>query len=300
MAQGKRQAAMPVSFCTSSIALENPRQRLTRYWRIIMAEMLKQHRMLFGGKLIYCSMLLWPALELGTAYYTFQPLAHAPGLRQHWPLAADARAVMLFFITGMLAYVFYWSLVQSSWMFSRERFEGTLEMMFLTPANRLVLMLANGTAALFQSVWLFLTFTVGLMALVGGLHMSHPMMLVLAFLSLFLPAMAWAVFLNSFCIFARDSSFFYSLLEPTMSFLSAVRLPPFVYPLAVRVVGSVLPLTTSLIILRAALLEGATLMQLMPQLVFLMGLTLVLFVLAAWALKRGEEHARHTGSLSLF
>lgn len=300
MSQVKVQTEKPVPFIVPGVMAEAPRQRLARLWRIVLAEMLKQHRMLFGGKLIYCSMLLWPALELGTAYYTFQPLAHAPGLRQHWPLAADSRSVALFFITGMLAYVFYWSLVQSSWMFSRERFEGTLEMMFLTPANRLVLMLANGTAALFQSAWLFLTFTVGLIVLVGGLHMSHPAMLVLAFLALLLPAMAWAVFLNSFCIFARDSSFFYSLLEPTMSFLSAVRLPPFVYPLAVRIVGNLLPLTTSLIILRAALLEGATFMQLLPQLAFLLALTLILFALAAWALKHGEEHARRTGSLSLF
>jgi ABC-type transport system involved in cytochrome c biogenesis ATPase subunit len=61
-------------------------------------------------------------------------------------------------------------LFQSAWQFSWERFHGTLELLFLSPANRLVLIVANGTGALIQSVWLFLTFTVGLITIIGGLN----------------------------------------------------------------------------------------------------------------------------------
>ncbi|GCE23735.1 ABC transporter permease [Dictyobacter kobayashii] len=271
-----------------------------RLWRVVVAEMLKQHRALFGSKMIYFSMLVWPAFELATAYYTFLPFVHAPGLRSHWPIAVDARSIILFFVTGMLGYTFFWSLVQSSWQFSWERYNGTLEMLFLTPANRLVLLLANGTAALLQSIWLFFTFSIALITIIGGMQLAYPAMLGVAFLALLIPAMAWAVFLNSCCIFARDGSFFYTILEPTMAFLSGVRIPLFAYPFWLRIMSFVLPLTTSLSVLRAVMLERATLVALWPQLLFLIAFSLALFVAAHWLLKRGEAHARHTGSLTLF
>jgi ABC-2 type transport system permease protein len=48
--------------------------------RVIAAEALKQHRILFGSKLIYCSLLLWPALQLATAYYTLGCFSVRPEL----------------------------------------------------------------------------------------------------------------------------------------------------------------------------------------------------------------------------
>jgi ABC-2 type transport system permease protein len=262
--------------------------------------MLKQHRILFGSKLVYFSMLVWPGLQLGSAYYAFLPFLHAPDLAAHWSLAADPRTVLLFFITGMLGYNFFAAIVQSSWQFGFERFNGTLEILFLTPANRLVLILANGVGALVQSVWLFLTFAIGLILLVGGFHMSSPVMFLVAFLGLLIPAVCWAAFLNSVCIFARDSSFVYTLLESTMAFFSGVRIPLLAFPLWIRVIGTVLPLTTSLVVLRGALLSNETVLTLWPSLLFLASFSLAMLLAAMIILKKGEEHARLHGTLTLF
>lgn len=151
---------------------ENGWHELRSLWRVVQAESLKQHRVLFGSRMMYFSMLVWPLLELATAYYSFRPFLHAPGLARNWSLAADPSTITLFFITGLLGYTFFRSIVQSSWQFSFERFHGTLEIIFLSPANRLVLILANGAGALLQSAWLFLTFSVGLILLVG---FTYPM-----------------------------------------------------------------------------------------------------------------------------
>lgn len=161
-------------------------------WRIFRAEALKQHRNLFGSKLVLFSLLVWPALQLATTYYTFKPFLGAPGFESRWSVAAQPGGVLLFVTTGMLGYTFFWSLVQSAWHFSFERFHGTLELLFLSPASRMGLLLANGATALVQSAWLFLTFAVGLIAIVGGLKVAHPVMYVVAFLGLLLPAVAWA------------------------------------------------------------------------------------------------------------
>jgi ABC-2 type transport system permease protein len=170
--------------------------------------------------------------------------------------------VLLFVATGMLGYAFFWSLVQSAWQFSFERFAGTLELLFLSPANRLVLMLANGVMAL--------------------------------------PAVAWGTCLNSLFIFSRDSSFLYTILEEPMSFFAGVRIPLLSLPVWAQVIGLVFPLTTSLTVLRGILLEGAVLATVWPQLLFLLAVSIALFIAAAVILRVGERHARRTGSLSLF
>lgn len=287
---GTRQAVVPASWA----------QHIRHLWRVIAAESLKQHRNLFGNRLIYFSMLVWPGLELATMYYTFRPLAHSPGIVQRWSLAGDPRSVTLFFILGMLGFTFFWSLVQSAWQFSLERFYGTLELLFLTPANRLVLIMANGAVALVQSVWLFLTFSLGLIAIVGGLRVAHPLMFVLAFFTLLIPALAWATFLSCIFIFARDAGLLFSLTEGTLSFLSGVRIPLFAYPGWLRAIGLLIPLTTSLVVLRGVLMEGQTLGQVWLQLCFLTLLSALLFLASAWILRRGEKHAREQGTLVLF
>jgi hypothetical protein len=46
-----------------------------------------------------------------------------------------------------------------------------------------------------------------------------------------------------------------------MSFFAGVRIPLFAFPLWIRIIGIVFPLTTSLIVLRGVLLEGAPLLH---------------------------------------
>lgn len=275
-------------------------RRLRPFLRVVQAEALKQHRTLFGSKLAFFSLFVWPALQLATTYYAFKPILEAPGLVARWPLAVDQRGVLLFVTTGALGYTFFWSLVQSAWQFSWERFSGTLELMLLSPANRLVLVLANGAAALIQSTWLFLSFVVALVALVGGLQVAHPLMFVVAFVGLLVPALAWATLLNSVFIFTRDSSFLYTILEEPMSFFAAVRIPPLALPTWVRMVGPLFPLTISLVVLRGALLERASFTKLGLPLLFLAVLSMGMLMAAAWLLRKGEDNARRSGSLTLF
>jgi ABC-2 type transport system permease protein len=264
------------------------------------AEVLKQHRILFGTRFIYFSLLVWPGVNLATAYYGFKPFLGAAGLAQRWPSVSDPRTLFLFFTTGMLGYTFFWSLVQAAWQFSWERFHGTLELVFLSPASRMALVLANGAGALVQSTWLFLAFACGLTALVGGLNLAHPGMLVVAFVGLLVPAVAWGAFLNSLFIFSRDSGFLYTILDEPMALLSGVRIPPQALPALARAAGMAFPLSTSLIVLRGALLEARTLSDLWPRLLFLLALSAVLVGLAAMLLRWGEAHAKRSGSLTLF
>ena len=195
------------------------------------AEGLKQHRRIFGSPLVVFSMLVWPVLTLAATYYTVLPVIESPGAAQRWPLVAAARTGWLAFLAaGALAYTFFFSLVQSAWHFSFERVSGTLEALFLTPANRMALVVANGSGALVQNAWLFGVFAIAAAVATGTLHVAHPGMYAVAVVALLVPAVAWGAFLNSLLMFSRDSAFLYTLLDDPLWFVAGVRLPLFALP----------------------------------------------------------------------
>ncbi|MFF3322967.1 ABC transporter permease [Streptomyces sp. NPDC002889] len=267
--------------------------------RILAAESLKQHRRLFGQPLVVFSMLVWPLLQLATTYYTLRPVATASPAAANWPLAADPDRLLAFLATGTLAYAFFFSLVQSAWHFSFERTTGTLELLFLSPAGRLTLMIANGAGALLQNAWLLTCFTLAALTGFGTLAVSAWWMYAVVFLALLIPAVAWGAFLNSLLVFSRDSAFLYTVLDEPLWFVAGVRLPNFALPALIQIVGAVFPLTGSLLAVRGALLEGRTLGELGLTLAGLGVLSAVLLAAAAVILRLGEARSQRTGKLSL-
>lgn len=268
--------------------------------RIFAAEALKQHRRVFGSKLVVFSMLLWPALQLAETYYTVRPVAGTAGAATRWPLAADPERLLAFLATGALAYTFFFALVQSAWHFSFERVSGTLELLFLSPANRLAVVVANSAGALVQNVWLFTCFTAAGLLATDVTDVAHPAMYGVVFLALLVPAVAWGAFLNSLLIFSRDSALLYTVLDEPLWFVSGVRLPLFALPGWVRALGAGIPLTGSLVVVRGALLDGQGPLALSGELAALGGLSCLLLAAAAMMLRVGEARAQRTGQLRMF
>lgn len=268
--------------------------------RVVAAEALKQHRRMFGSKLVLFSMLIWPVLQLATAYYTVLPVLDTPGAAARWPLVTEPGRLVAFLGAGALAYTFFFALVQSAWHFSFERVSGTLELLFLSPANRLALVLANGATALAQNAWLFGCFAVAAAVATGTLRVAHPGMFLVAALALLVPAIVWGAFLNSLLIFSRDSAFLYTLLDDPLWFVAGVRLPLFALPLGIKAIGLAFPLTSSLVVLRGALLDGLSVADLAGPLALLGGLCAGLLAATVGLLRVGEAHVQRTGSLQLF
>ncbi|MFD7510569.1 ABC transporter permease [Streptomyces sp. NPDC059853] len=266
---------------------------------ILTAEVLKQHRRMSGSRIIFFSMLLWPLLQLLTTYYTVRPVVEE-NTNAIWSADSTQGGLLAFLATGALGFAFFFALVQSAWHFSFERQTGTLELLFLSPAPRLLLVVANGVGALLQNVWLFLCFGLALTVIPGAVHLESPGMFVVVFLALVVPAVSWGAFLNSLLIFSRDSAFLFTLFNEPMAFAGGARLPLAALPGWISVIGTFLPLTGSLKVVRGALLEGKGLGDLTGILFTLTGLSLLLLALASLTLRLGERRAQRTGQLRLF
>ncbi|HEX6685390.1 MAG TPA: ABC transporter permease [Candidatus Limnocylindrales bacterium] len=273
---------------------------MSHWLRIFAAEYLKQHRRIFGGPLVVFSMLIWPVLQLATTYYTMLPVLDTPGIAERWPVAAEPQRLLAFLAAGAFAFMFYFSLVQSAWHLSFERISGTLELIFLSPASRVALMLGNGSGALVQNTWLAGCFAVAAAIAGGALHVAHPGMYLVAAVALLVPAIVWGAFLNSLLIFSRDSAFLYTLLDDPLWFVTGVRLPLFAMPVAIQAIGVAVPLTSSLAVLRGALLDAQPLSTLAAPLAVLAALCALLAAATVALLRWGEARAQRTGSMQLY
>ena len=92
----------------------------------------------------------------------------------------------------------------------------------------------------------------------------------------------------------------YTLLDDPLWFVAGVRLPLFALPVWIKAIGLAFPLTSSLVVLRGALLDGLGVRALLGPLALLAGLCAVLFAATVVLLRVGEAQAQRTGSLQLF
>lgn len=266
--------------------------------RVFWSEMKKSHRLNFHSSLIYFSLLVWPAITYVSAYYSFKPF----NLGFYSPLNRffSSEKIGVFLLTGYLGYIFFWSMVQSAWQMSFERYSGTIELIFLSPVSRLGVIYGRASADLLEGVWLFSTFTLLAAALVSGIHVAGWWSIPLGLLILVISAVIWGGFLNVIFLFSRDSGFLYTILDEPMLIFSGVRIPVAAMPYWGKAVALVFPLTYVLQILRELVIEGYGFTQILPSLGILFTVLTVLFLLSGRLANLAEQHALKTGNITLF
>ncbi|MGH4124645.1 MAG: ABC transporter permease [Clostridium sp.] len=268
------------------------------FLKVVKAEMIKQHKNYFYNKTIYISLFLWPILVFISTYYGYKPF-DIMGISQYVPYL-NTNNIILFVIIGYMCMSFFRSLVQSAWRFSTERIYGTLELIYLTPANRLAIVMGNAVSSVFESVWLFVIFS-GTIIFIKGKYFS--INLAAAFVGITLVivlSLIWGMFLNSLFLYSRDTGFLFTILEEPMELFSGVKVPSAIFPLWAKLISYIFPLTYTADILRRALLNSESIYELRNYIFIsvLSGILMLLFTIVF--LKSGEKHAKKTGNMSLF
>lgn len=270
---------------------------MKRFFAVLWAEAKKGHRLNFHNPLIYFSLFIWPAIMFVSAYYSFKPF----NLQQGSPLQRflDPADIGLFLLTGYLAYIFFWSLVQSAWLVSFERYSGTLELIFLSPVSRLGFIYGRAAADLVEGVWLFFVFSMLVTILIGGFHASWWGILV-ALTLLTVSSVIWGGLLNVIFLFSRDASFLYTILDEPMSIFSGVKIPVGALPLWGKAIAHAFPLTYVLQIFRDLVMGRPAFSAILPSLAGLFAILSFMVLFTIWLVRKAEEQARRTGSLNLF
>lgn len=266
------------------------------YFRILKCEIIKQRKNTVRSRFTYFSLLIWPIISFFNAYYIYKPFS---AQNKIVTFLNSQTSLVIFLIIGYLGYECFWTLVRSAFQMSRERQDGTLEMLFLSPANKLVCIYGRVLGSLIQNIWMFFCFSILTVFIAKGIPLANLIYLPVCFLVVILGAIAWGGLMNVIFLFSRDASIIFSLFNEPMHLLSGVRIPVTIFPLWAKILSAVLPLTHSLSIMRSLLING-NIKSSIPSLLFWLTSIIVMLFLTVVILRRAEKNARERGDLNFF
>jgi ABC-2 type transport system permease protein len=267
------------------------------FLRVFQAEFRKTRQRHYHGIEVYFSTLIWPAMDFALAFFMVAPFRGEPSST----LVArfGTTSIASFLLLGVMAFSIFLAIAESAWEFSLERFEGTLELLLLSPANRLAVVLGSSSAAIVTSIWLLVGFLAAAVLVGGWTQINLPMALV-AIVGLLAAGVAWGALLESVFISSRDAGFLFALTDQPVAYLAGVRFPARHLVGVAGAVSALVPLRWALEMLRAALLSTTPWRAAWPIMMLLFVSDAAVVLLAAVILHFGEQHARRQGSAAVF
>lgn len=268
--------------------------------RVILAEMRKNYKQFFFTYYTLFWILILP-LSNGILYYFMYLPFTKSSISFEWLGRILTVDIIGFTLVGQLAYTFFLSTLLAGAIFEWERAQGTFEMMLLSPANRLAILLGNTFGASIRYLWLligtvfFFSFSFNIGILVNDF--------IAVFLSLLLSLLALLTFgltLAAFSIYSRRGGLIAIACQEPVAYVSGLVVPQNALPQTLAQAGYLIPLTIGLIALRLSLLGGALLQDIELLLLSLLIMIVVYVVLAHFLIKIAEKSAKTKGTLALF
>lgn len=263
---------------------------------VIKAEIIKQQHHNYHSYFVYFSLLLWPILGFLEIYYTYHPFEFSGYLGIN-----NSQDLLAFLATGYMTYTCFWSMVQNAWSMSyQEREGGTLEIAFLTPANRMAMNYGKALGALIQEVWMFSCFCIFILFYTDTFSLSNLYLLPICLSLLVIASTLWGGMLNAVFLFSRDSSLIMDFLDTPMNLFSGAKIPIQCFPLWAKVISLIFPLTYCLQIIRLILGIEQQDTTIGTSLLGLVVCFIIMIFLTAVVTFRVEKHNRETGELNFF
>ena len=270
--------------------------------RALGAAGLKEWRLLRRYPSMFVGFLFWPiALPLS---YVFQAEAYSgtqasvDAFAQRAGTADIAGFLFLGWATYMWISMILWG---PGTALRTDQIRGTLEAVFMTPASRLVVIFGPVVSQVVWAIWMFTIVGTVLTVFFGVPIGLAEALRALAVVVLAVPALygLGALFAAVVLRFGEVHAMVQGV-RGVFTVLCGMSFPIVILPEWARTVALTLPPTYLIADLRHVLLSGVGLVELVPDLVILLGLGIGLCVLAVVAFRRTERHARRGGSLAQY
>jgi ABC-2 type transport system permease protein len=271
--------------------------------RALGAAGLKEWRLLRRYPSMFIGFLFWPiALPVSYVLQAQGFAGDSAAARDAFAARAGTTDVAGFLFLGWAAYMWISMILWGPGTALRtDQIRGTLEAVFMTPASRLVVIFGPVVSQVVWAVWMFSI--VGIVLTVFfGVPIGIPEALrALAVIVVAVPALygLGALFAAVVLRFGEVGAMVQGV-RGVFTVLCGMSFPIIILPEWARTVALTLPPTYLIADLRQVLLSGAGLVELLPDLAILLGLGIGLCVLAVFAFRRTERHARRGGSLAQY
>lgn len=187
-----------------------------------------------------------------------------------------------YIIIGTTAWMWF---INTLWMlglsFRNEQMRGTLESNWLTATSRMLVMLGTSATQVLTAI-VFLLVSIVEFRVLLNVHFTGNVAAASAVTALTIPwVYGLGVAFAALVLWFKEPVTLVNLVRSVFLIFSGMTFPLAVLPTWMREIAAWLPLTHSIEGLRRALLEGASLAALRPQLIFLTGAGLI-FMLAGY------------------
>ncbi len=268
--------------------------------RVVLAEALKNLKVYFFS----ARTLFWAlALPLGNGLYLY--FLYLPFATKSINLQLNGASYTIdlagFTIVGQLLYSFFTMMLLASTSYDSERWQGTLEAILLSPANRVAILLGGALANAVNYIWMLVALVLSWVIFIhANVVFTDPLALFLSFALSYLALVAIGMCLETAGIRSRrDAALVGSIQEPMM-FLSGQIFPLQSMPSFLLPLSYLLPLTFGLMAVRLALLGGASIYALAIPLEVLAFMTIIFVALAKLLVNHVERTAKAKGTLTQF
>ena len=184
--------------------------------------------------------------------------------------------------------------------FMYEKFEGTIETLFLTPAPRIALMLGSTSAALINFTWFFLGLISIILILNIPLHISSFLAVLISLVTALLSiSMMGILFQGMFIGFRIGPQLTTSMQEP-LQFTTGLIFPIRFLPRILIFMSLGLPLTYSFLLIRGTIFAGLTMIDISYSILFLIILGICYGIIGILLVKKIESHLKKAATLTFF
>jgi ABC-2 type transport system permease protein len=235
----------------------------------------------------------WPMYP--TFYFFIMVLAYRIAGRS----SIDGFGVAGYLLVGTIGVVLWQSnLWAGGYAIEAERYEGTINALFLTPASRAAVVLGYSLGSL--TVWILPnTLILGAVAYAVHAHasVSDPLAVTLSLLSLVVATFALGFAVAGIFVLSRRANLLANFFQSPIYLLSGMIVPISSLPYAMRVLAAAFPLSAGMDALRQSLLGGAGLVDVSGDLARLLALSCALFLFGLVMLRRVEHVAKRGAEL---
>jgi len=273
--------------------------KLSKEWQIIKAIISRNIKMFFSYKISVLVTILWPIPILALNIYQYLGLGPSDMLAGVFGKEYGIVSLSGMVIVGTMIYLLYNRLLWGTGAtLQSERWMGTIDVLFLTPASRMSILLGNGISSLIEgSWWICGVFILSWMLFGINVAIVSLPALVITLISTMMALISLGVFFASFFILTRAAEQVAISLQAPIRYFAGVAFPVSELPQFLHFIAYILPITYGIEALRKAVLAGATLLNLLGELSLLYLFAGVLLFLGYYLLRIMENKAKKDGSL---
>jgi ABC-2 type transport system permease protein len=266
----------------------------------VLAEAVKNLKIYFFS----ARTLFWAlALPLGNGlylYFLYLPFA-AKSVDLQFSGSIYTINLVGFTIVGQLLYSFFTMMLLAGASFDSERWQGTLEALLLSPANRVAVLLGGALANAVNYMWMLIALVLSWIVIFRvNVFVTDPFVLIVSLVLSYLAIMALGMCMETAGIYSRLGNTIVTSFQEPMMFLSGQIFPLQSMPSFLLPFSYLLPLTFGLMAVRLALLGGAAANVLTIPLGALACMTVIFLILARLLVNHAERRAKKRGTLTQF